>query len=436
MNEITITAHTDATITAALKPNPIYIPLLDNGNGQVMSGFMLDHGPAFAGREIHMVMASDSLATRGMNKIANSFLNSTCDIWINIDADIRFTKDNIDRLLSHDLPLVYGLYPKKQDDCPPCICTFNEVPKPDERGLVIVRRAGRGFMLVHRCVLEKMKEDNGGPALRYHNHGRDGEVEWDFFPSAVVTGEFSAYGDEKDKDGYPKREFLSEDWLFCQRAGALGFPTYVDTGIALGHVGLKEYRFRGDQLTHTDTAHVKTWRDIDGWFDYEDLYRKLVEEIPSGGRFVEVGCWMGKSIAAFSEFSKEAGKKIDIHVVDTFQGKPANAHQEAVLAVHGGNVRKMFEANLAALEITGVSVHDEDSATAGEYFRGLCDAIFIDADHSEEAVYADITSWAPNVKKGGIICGHDIDESGVFAAVTRFFGVQYETIGRCWWVKM
>lgn len=414
---------------------PIFLPLLDNGSGQIMSSFMMDHGDAFGGRKIHMIRASDSHACRGMNKVANAFLDSECDTWINIDADIRFTRRDIDRLLSHDLPLVYGIYPKKQTDCPPCVCTFNEVPIPDENGLAIVRRAGRGFMLVHRSVLEAMKEDNGGPALRYHNHDK---VEWDFFPSGPVTGELSAFGNDLDENGAPKREWISEDWWFCDRARLLGFPTYIDTQIALGHVGPKEYRFGADQLTHVSADGVKSWLQIDGWFDYPDLYRDLVNRIPDGGNFAEVGCWMGKSIAAFAAFAKEAGKRIHIHAVDTFQGKPANAHHEAVLNVHGGNVEKMFRANMEACGLNGeLTVHVADSVECGKQFdEHLLDAVFIDADHSEEAVLADIQAWFPNVKRGGIIAGHDIDEEGVAAAVRRFFGNEYETVGRCWLVKV
>lgn len=226
---------------------PLFVPLLDNGNGEIKAAFHLCHGEAFAGRVIQEMSASDSHANRGMNKVACAFLKSDCDIWINIDADILFRKMDIDNLLSHgDAKLVYGIYPKKQENTEPCLCTFATLPVPDENELAVVRRAGRGFMMVRRELLEAMKEDNGGPALRYHNHG---EVQWDFFPSGPVTGEMNAFGDGVDEDGFPIREWISEDWFFCERARALGVPTVVDVRIALGHEGVKQYRFSSAQVT-------------------------------------------------------------------------------------------------------------------------------------------------------------------------------------------
>src|SRR6266480_345970 len=166
----------------------IFLPLLDNGNGSVMTAFMMDHIAAFKGRTVLMMRAADSHANRGMNKIANAFLDTDCDVWINIDADIRHRRIDVDNLLSHpELLLVYGIYPKKDEETDPCLCTFETV-EPDANGLAEVRRSGRGFMLVKRELLEMMKEDNGGPALRYHNNGK---IEWDFFTSGPVTGKFS-----------------------------------------------------------------------------------------------------------------------------------------------------------------------------------------------------------------------------------------------------
>jgi predicted O-methyltransferase YrrM len=38
-----------------------------------------------------------------------------------------------------------------------------------------------------------------------------------------------------------------------------------------------------------------------------------------------------------------------------------------------------------------------------------CDLVFIDADHSYEAVLEDIALWRPKVRPGGILCGHDCE---------------------------
>ena len=53
------------------------------------------------------------------------------------------------------------------------------------------------------------------------------------------------------------------------------------------------------------------------------------------------------------------------------------------------------------------------------------DFVFIDADHSYEGCAADIAAWAPKVKPGGWLCGHDYDvpqfpKFGVKQAVDEF----------------
>lgn len=44
---------------------------------------------------------------------------------------------------------------------------------------------------------------------------------------------------------------------------------------------------------------------------------------------------------------------------------------------------------------------------AADFEDGSLDFVYIDANHQEEPVYADITAWAPKVRAGGIVSGHD-----------------------------
>jgi predicted O-methyltransferase YrrM len=57
---------------------------------------------------------------------------------------------------------------------------------------------------------------------------------------------------------------------------------------------------------------------------------------------------------------------------------------------------------------------------ADQFADGSFDFVFIDGDHSVRAVLKDLDAYAPKVRKGGIIAGHDIGLSGVNMAVTSW----------------
>jgi predicted O-methyltransferase YrrM len=65
------------------------------------------------------------------------------------------------------------------------------------------------------------------------------------------------------------------------------------------------------------------------------------------------------------------------------------------------------------------------------------DFVFIDADHSHEAVTEDIAHWTPKVKRGGWVGGHDynLHFPGVISAVNKAFdGVRVYQPGSIWGV--
>jgi hypothetical protein len=184
---------------------------------------LVQTGLAAASMTLRMIIG-DSLVSRARNALTADFLASDCTHLLFIDSDLIFSAEQIDRLLAHDLPIVGGFYPKKQQGDLAWVCNAHvDFPPPDERGLQSLRYIGTGFLLVKREVFDLMiityrKE------IEYVADGT-GRTEHDLWPVGVHAA----------KDG--GRRYLSEDWFFCQRALDLGYQVYGDPRVILKHIG-------------------------------------------------------------------------------------------------------------------------------------------------------------------------------------------------------
>lgn len=169
----------------------------------------------------------DSLIPRARNTLTADFLASDATHLLFIDTDLVFSTEHVARLLDHELPVVGGFYPKKQDGSLQWVCNaLPEGPKADARGLQPLKYIGTGFMLIERDVFRRQREH--WPELAYKADG-SGREEFDYW--SVGVREFP--------DG--TRRYLSEDWFFCQRCLDLGIPIYGDTAIILKHLGAACY---------------------------------------------------------------------------------------------------------------------------------------------------------------------------------------------------
>lgn len=68
------------------------------------------------------------------------------------------------------------------------------------------------------------------------------------------------------------------------------------------------------------------------------------------------------------------------------------------------------------------------------------DFVFIDADHTYDAVKEDINGWTPKVRKGGVVSGHDYYEfksgkGGVIPAVNEYVAQHNYTLNTTEWDK-
>jgi predicted O-methyltransferase YrrM len=170
--------------------------------------------------------------------------------------------------------------------------------------------------------------------------------------------------------------------------------------------------------------------DIPCWFDYAPLYEAIARELPEGATFVEVGSWVGHSIAHFALTIKHLDKSCRIVAIDTFQGAPGDAVQTGLAAQGDGTFRAAFDETLRLAGVTDlVEVIEGDSADSAKLFADSSVwGVFIDADHATESVRRDFAAWQPKIAPGGVLTGHDIDAPSVAAAIPH----PYVIAGRCW----
>jgi len=187
------------------------------------------------------------------------------------------------------------------------------------------------------------------------------------------------------------------------------------------------------------------WQDIDGWFDFENVYDRLVETAPRMGTIVEVGCWMGRSTAYLGEKAAAANKALRVYAVDHFLGNPESEHME-FMRDHGGSIGLMrtFYRNMSVCGVLGDPVLPlpVSSVEAARIFRNYSlHAVFIDGAHTPEAVADDIYAWWPRIVPGGILAGHDyvnevretVDTVGASLWGQRDNTCPFNTY--CWWVE-
>lgn len=230
-----------------------------------------------------------------------------------------------------------------------------------------------------------------------------------------------------DAQGNFREEHLTEDWIFSMRCCDAGLKVMATTAVVVTHEGDFGYPSYPPWGLDVDEKSGQSFHDssIPGWFDFQDLYRRVIAEAQNGDTLVEVGVWKGASMAFLLSEAKRLGKDLKIVGVDHFQG-------DSVLPPTS---RDECERNLERAKYPYFVAEKPSVEAAAEVPDGSLAFVFIDAAHDYESVTADIAAWLPKVRPGGLLAGHDFDEMGVMQAVRNSLG-NVETIGRCWmWRK-
>ncbi len=172
----------------------------------------------------HFATRSGANITSARNDLVRSFLDHHDAEWLfMVDADMGFDRDIVDRLVEAADPverpilgaLCFGVWEGAgQHELFPTIYFWTENPRgvaraveyPDNT-IVQCGATGAACTLIHRTVLEKMRAEFPDP--------------WNWYAEQIF-------------DGKP----MSEDITFCLRAGSLGFPVHVHTGVKTSHMKL------------------------------------------------------------------------------------------------------------------------------------------------------------------------------------------------------
>jgi hypothetical protein len=155
-------------------------------------------------------------------QIATDALADGFDELLWVDSDVQFSADSVERLRSHRMPFVCGIYAKKgrrEFACSYPPGTTN-LRFGHGGGLTTLDHVGFGFTLTHRSIYETMIEK----LLLPRCNERFGKALYPFF-MPLVRAEGAGYW------------YLGEDYSFCERARQCGISIVADTTIRLWHVG-------------------------------------------------------------------------------------------------------------------------------------------------------------------------------------------------------
>jgi predicted O-methyltransferase YrrM len=135
-----------------------------------------------------------------------------------------------------------------------------------------------------------------------------------------------------------------------------------------------------------------------GWFNHGSKILELVEQ-HRPKVCVELGSWQGASAIPVARSIRRWGGTLTC--VDTWGGD-----------IHEANGTPWMLTSCARnIGLSGVAGNirliPTTTRDASAWWTEPIDYLYVDADHSYEAVQADLRAWVPHVKPGGLILGDD-----------------------------
>jgi predicted O-methyltransferase YrrM len=166
------------------------------------------------------------------------------------------------------------------------------------------------------------------------------------------------------------------------------------------------------------------------WFDYQDFYDKVVEEMPFGGVFVEVGTYHGRSAIYLALKMLSSTNRFKIITIENLSLNPSYRVDPEIVPTSRNTILQNFKTY-------GVGSHiNLMTCDSLKTHMTNVDWVFLDCTVNYQYETDHIKHWLPKIKKGGVISGHDYElHEGVHRAVNEMFR-DVSTMGMCWYVQV
>lgn len=157
--------------------------------------------------------------------------------------------------------------------------------------------------------------------------------------------------------------------------------------------------------------------------------RELAAAVPADEAIVEIGSFKGKSTAYLAAGSRD-GLGAPVFAVDPWD-LPGNVYGK-----HGYSapiVREQFEAQLREVRLWSrvTAIRGFSTDVAADWSGPPIGLLFIDGDHEEPSVRADVEAWTPHLALDHVIAFDDIDtrrNPGVRAVVDTLTGYTVDVV--------
>lgn len=217
---------------------------------------------------------ADSMVARGRSLLASQFLENpgaqVCTDMMMVDTDLAWDGNEFIRLLEHDVDVVGGAYPFKDEsgDFP---LRWPADGLMEENGLWHVQAVTPGFFRVTRRALEKIAREM--PWLEFKDKPTgDGQRQWMFFDNVQRPS-----------------GIYDEGYIFCERWRTVGGKVFLDPDLNLTHIGMKAYNH----------GTLRQWLDRKG-----KIMDKLQSEYPGIPALLLGKAAMGEKVDLDAEMAK------------------------------------------------------------------------------------------------------------------------------------